>query len=210
MNKKGPWPKYIAHIQETPNSGVIEMSLDDNDITSCMLSILGYFKLDRQDKLHSVRLSKVIEGDLQLVHTYPATNGPVYKDNVTVLRVRPKQQRYKFRVVWYPKNRKPGAPPHVVETFSFDWNDAALAAVKLEGLKSVVEAQYIIVFTLKEGPEGKPVLNTAGTIGTQVNPVGTAMVPVTTAVVTPPPPAIVYEEKKYYAHPYKIVKEFNG
>lgn len=218
-------PRYVAHVKETPNSNVVEMQLDEKSIMGCLGSILSYFKVDRENKLHSILLSSVVGDTEYLVYSNPPS-GKIYPDNITVLKKEAKPREVKLkehRVVWYKKGAN---RPISVEVMAEDWEHAIEKAIKIEGFTSTKDIQFAIAMllyrnnlgfvdsTVPQGEVGtrpyKPHYSAAEVLAAKASLV-TPAPPRQTTVVTPPEPVIAaYTEKRFYPFPYKLIRNFNG
>lgn len=207
--------KYIVHVMETRNSPMVEMKLDEKTLEGCKSFVLSYFKVDRVEKLGMVRISMPIQGGEQLLWSYPSDGKIFPPDNVTTLRIRPKPAENTWRVVWYKKD---SWKPVIVEIKATSWELAALKAVKLEGLNTVLAAQFIAVFLLEYkdiSHPNTPTLTRAGELGVRhvtSKPVGTAMGGTASLVkptIVKEPEVIIpaYTEKKYWALSFEVFKD---
>ena len=200
-------PRYIAHVQETPNSGVVEMQLTERGVPACISSILGFFKVDRESKLHSIRIMALVGGSESMVYSMPPS-GTIFPDNVTMLRARPKKNMIEYRVVWF---KKTDWKPIAVEVTAETWQQAADKAIRIDGLTAVEEAQFITVMELSRDSAGRIDGSThRGEIGVRHQTKAALTTPAAVTTVVAKSVVPLPSERKIHSHPYNIIRTFNG
>ena len=157
--------RYIAHINATPSSDVVEIKMGERTIEKCKEFIRTFFKVKDIAVLSKVLISTVIDNDTHLVYSSVGTEAAI----AAAARADTGGMQ-SFRVIWF----KTGSARAIsTDLEAENYTEAIKGAILLKGITSIDSIKYAIVFTI-EDIEGAPStslsnikLSKAGEFGTR-------------------------------------------